>query len=201
MNKKLVMWGTFLVVFFASIIGSYKFVNRNSQDMTIELSAPTLPLVSVVIGEEHFNTLRGYTYDMRVSDVASYVYPVGEDRMFHGQIETFGAEIEEIRYEVRNNDGSRLIESGNVTWKEKEADVLDFTVKMKDLIVTGEEYIFTTTLTTNSHENIHYYTRFIYGNTYDLDNQLAFVREFHENTFHKEKVSEIAPYMETDRSR
>ena len=201
MNKRLVMWGIFLLFFLAGIVGSYQFINRNNQDMTIELSAPTLPLVSVRIGEERFNTLRGYTYDMRVSDVASYVYPVGEDRMFHGQIETFDAEIKEIRYEVRNNDGSRLIESGNVTWKEKEADVLDFTVKMKDLIVTGEEYIFTTTLTTNSHENIHYYTRFIYGNTYDLDNQLAFVREFHENTFHKEKVSEIAPYMETDRSR
>ena len=201
MNKRLVMWGTFLVVFLASVIGSYKFINQNNQDMTIELSAPTLPLVSVVVGEESFNTLRGYTSDMDVSDVARYVCPVGEERVFHGQIKTFGEEIKAVRYEVRNNDGSRLIESGSITWEEKHTGILDFSVKMKDLIVTGEEYIFTTILTTNSHEEINYYTRFIYGNTYDLDNQLAFVRDFHGYTFDKEKVSEIAPYMETDRSR
>ena len=69
MNKKLVMWGTFAVIFIASIIGSYKFINRNSQDMTIELSAPTLPLVSVMVGEESFNTLRGFTADMDIIDV------------------------------------------------------------------------------------------------------------------------------------
>ena len=201
MNKRLVMWGTFLVVFLASIVGSYKFINQNNQDMTIELSAPTLPLISAVVGGESYNTLRGYTADMDVSDVAKYVCPIGEDREFHGRIETFGAEIKGVRYEVRNNDGSRLIESGNITWKEKETGILDFSIKMKDLIVVGEEYIFTTILETDSHEEINYYTRFVYGNTYDLDNQLAFLWNFHGYTFDKEKVAEIAVYMETDRSR
>ena len=53
MNKRLVMWGTFLVVFLASVVGSYKFINQNNQDLTIELSAPTLPLVSVKVGETY----------------------------------------------------------------------------------------------------------------------------------------------------
>lgn len=201
MNRRLVMWGTFLTVFFVSIIGSYKFVNQNNHDMTIELSAPTLPLVFVVLDGERFNSLRGYTADMDISDVAQYVYPVGEDRVLHGQIEIFDAKIKEVRYEVRNNDGSRLIESGSVNWEEKEAGILDFDIKMKDLIISGEEYIFTIILATDSHDEINYYTRFIYGNTYDLGNQIAFVKEFHENTFDKEKVSEIAVYMETDRNR
>ena len=201
MNRRLVMWGTFLTVFFVSIIGSYKFVNQNNHDMTIELSAPTLPLVFVALDGERFNSLRGYTADMDISDVAQYVYPVGEDRVLHGQIEIFDAKIKEVRYEVRNNDGSRLIESGNVNWEEKEAGILDFDIKMKDLIISGEEYIFTIILATDSHDEINYYTRFIYGNTYDLGNQIAFVKEFHENTFDKEKVSEIAVYMETDRNR
>ena len=201
MNKKLVMWGTFAVIFLASIIGSYKFVNRNSQDMTIELSAPTLPLVSVMVGEESFNTLRGFTADMDIIDVVRYICPVKEERLYHGQVETFGAEIKKIRYEVRNKDGSRLIETGDVSWQEKETGVLEFQVKMKDLIVSGEEYIFTTILTTDSHKEIYYYTRFVFDNSYDLQNQLAFVRKFHENTFDKEKVTEIAPYMEPDRNR
>ena len=201
MNKKLVMWGTFLVVFLAGAVGSYKFINRNNQDATIELSAPTLPLVSMVIGSESYNTLHGFTGDMDVSDVARYIYPVGENRELHGQIETFGAEVKTVGYEVRNNDGSRLIESGTITWEEHTTGILDFFVKMKDLIVSGEEYIFTVLLDTDSHNKIFYYTRFVYGNTYDLDNQLQFVWNFHNNTFDKEKVSEIAPYMETDRSR
>ena len=201
MNKKLVMWGTFVAVFFVSIIGSYKFINRNSQDMTIELSAPTLPLVSVVIDGESFNALHGYTSEVDVSDGARYIYPMGEDRQFYGQIQTFDEKIKEICYEIRNNDGSRLIESGNVSWEENAPGVLDYSVKVKDLIVPGEEYLFTTTLRTDAHEEIHYHTRFVYGNSYDLDNQLAFVMEFHGNTFDKEKVTEIAPYMESDRNR
>ena len=191
MNKKLVMWGTFLVVFLAGAVGSYKFINRNNQDATIELSAPTLPLVSMVIGSESYNTLHGFTGDMDVSDVARYIYPVGENRELHGQIETFGAEVKTVGYEVRNNDGSRLIESGTITWEEHTTGILDFFVKMKDLIVSGEEYIFTVLLDTDSHNKIFYYTRFVYGNTYDLDNQLQFVWNFHNNTFDKEKVSEI----------
>ena len=201
MNKRLVMWGTFLVVFLASVVGSYKFINKNNQDMTIELSAPTLPLVSVVVGGESYNTLHGYTDDMNISDVARYICPVGEEREIHGQIETLGAEIKNVGYEVRNNDGSRLIEAGNITWKEKASGILDFSIKMKDLIVAGEEYIFMTILQTDSHEEINYYTRFVYGNEYDLDNQLQFVWSFHNNTFDKNKVSEIATYMETDRNR
>lgn len=201
MNKRLVMWGTFLVVFLASVAGSYQFINRNNKDMTIELSAPTLPLVSTVVQGESFNTMHGYTSDMDISDVAAFIIPVGENRVLEGQIEPFGAQIKEARYEVRNNDGSRLIESGTIGWEEKKQGVLDFSVRMKDLIVSGEEYLFTVILTTDSQEKINYYTRFIYGNTYDLDAQLAFVKEFHANTFDKEKKAEIAVYMETDRNR
>lgn len=201
MNKKLVMWGTFLIVFFLSIVGSYKFINRNNQDMTIELSAPTLPLITVVLEGEHYNTLRGYTGNTDVSDVAKYVCPVSEDRIFKGSVETFGTDVTGVSYEVRNNDGSRLIESGSISWEEKTSNVLEFQVKMKDLIVVGEEYIFAVILNTDQHDKVYYYTRFLYGNSYDLDNQLQFVRQFHESTLEKDRVSEIAPYMETDKSQ
>ncbi len=201
MNKRLVMWGTFLIVFLVSIVGSYKFINRNNQDMTIELSAPSLPLVTVLVGGENFNTLYGYTGEVDVSDVAEYVCPVAENRVIAGQIATFGTEVSRVSYEVRNNDGMRLIENGDIVWEEKTTGVLDFSVTMKDLIVSGEEYIFSVILETVNHDEVHYYTRFVYGDTFDLDKQLAFVWEFHQNTLNKEQVSEIAPYMETDKSQ
>jgi len=201
MNKRLVMWGTFVLVFLLSILGSYKFINRNNQDMTIELGAPTLPLVSMVIKEAEYNTLHGYTGKVDVSDVAEYLCPVGEDRTITGKIQTFGTEIKAVAYEVRNNDGMRLIENGPIFWEEKKNDILDFAVTMKDLIVAGDEYIFGIVLETVNHDEIHYYTRFIYGETFDLDNQLDFVRDFHQNTLQKERISEIKPFMETDNSQ
>lgn len=201
MNKKLVMWGTFLVIFLASVAGSYQFINRNNQDLTIELSGPTLPLVSVVLGEESYNTLHGYTANMDAGDAAQYICPVGEDRTIYGKIEALGEKVKRLAYEVRNINGSRLIENGNITWEENTVDILEFQVKMKDLIEEGEEYIFTIILDTEKRENIRYYTRFVYGEDFDLANQLAFVMSFHENTLDKEKTSEIAPYMETDYSR
>ncbi len=201
MNKRLVMWGTFLIVFLISIVGSYKFINRNNQDMTIELSAPSLPLVTVMVNGKNVNTLYGYTGKVDVSDVAKYVCPVAENRILSGQIATFGTEVSRLSYEVRNNDGMRLIENGQIIWEERHTDILDFSVEMKDLIVAGEEYIFGIKLETDEHDEVYYYTRFVYDNVFDLDNQIAFVWEFHQNTFHKERVSEIAPYMEPDNSQ
>ena len=201
MNKKLVMWGTFLLVFLASIFGSYKFINRNNQDMTIELGGPTLPLVSVVYQGGAVNTLYGYTGDVDVSDVAEYVCPVDDKRILTGQIQSIGTEIRKAVYEVRNNDGMRLIENGQVFWEEKKKGFLEFSIEMKDLIVSGEEYIFSIILETPEQEKIRYYTRFIYDKEFDLANQLDFVKTFHQNTLVKDRIGEITPYMETDKSQ
>lgn len=200
MNKKLVMWGTFVLVFLLSIVGSYKFINRNSQNMTIEMSAPCLPMVNMVMAAEDCNMLYGHTSDMQASEVAKYIYPLQEERNVHGRIQTFGETIKEIRYEVRNQDSSRLIESGSVKWEETEPDTLDFHVILKDLIEQGEQYLFTVILDTEQKKDIRYYTRFVYADTYDTDAQIAFVKNFHEMTFDKERVSEIAVYMEPDSS-
>ncbi len=201
MNKRLVMWGTFLAVFLVSIVGSYKFINRNNQDSTIELSAPVLPLVTMVIDSREYNTLYGYTGDMDASDTAQYIYPVGENREIRARIENFDGKIEQVMYEVRNNDGSRLIESGTLSWTEQTTGFLDVSLKMKDLIIPKEEYILTWRVDTDSCDNICYYTRFVYWDEYDLDNQLQFVLDFHNNSFDKEKATEIAAYMETDRKQ
>lgn len=200
MNKRLVMWGTFLVIFLASLVGSYKFINRNNQDLTIELSAPTLPLVSVVVGENSYNTLHGHTTSMDANDAAQYICPVRTDRELHGRVLALGEKVKSLSYEVRNINGSRLIENGSVAWEENTVDILEFSVKMKDLIEEGEEYIFTIILETERHDEIRYYTRFVYGEDFELENQLAFVRNFHDNTLDKSKTAEIAPYMETNSS-
>ena len=201
MNKRLVMWATFLVVFLASVVGSYKFINQNNQDLTIELSPPTLPLVSMKVGDAYFNVSHGYTGDVDAMDVAQYVCPVGIDRQLSGQIETLGEKVTSVAYEVRNSNGSRLIEAGSLSVMENTMDLLDFQVKMKDLIEEGEEYIFSIVLDTEKKSDIRYYTRFVYGTEFVIDEQMAFVLEFHNNTFDKEKVTEIAAYMETDSGR
>lgn len=200
MNKKLVMWGTFVLVFLLSIVGSYKFINRNSQNMTIEMAAPSLPLVQMVVGGERYNTLYGYTSEMITSEVATCMYPLKEDRVLHGSISTFSENVKEIRYEVRNQDGSRLIESGTTKWEETAPHTLSFQVPVKDLIEPGEEYLFTVMLDTEQKKDIRYYTRFVFADDYDIENQIAFVKEFHEMTFDKQSVTKIASYMEPDKS-
>lgn len=198
MNKRLVMWGTFLAVFLVSAAGSYKFINRNNQDLTIELSAPTLPLVSVKVGEEQYNILHGYTNMMDADDVAQYVSPLGRDRIFSGQIQTLGEKVQKASYEIRNINGERLIENGTLRWTESVTDVLDFSIEIKDLIEQDEEYIFCLILQTQNHQEVRYYTRFIYGDDFEVSEQLSFIWQFHENTLQKDKASELAPYMESN---
>jgi hypothetical protein len=108
------------------------------------------------VGDAYFNASHGYTGDVDAMDVARYVCPVGIDRQLSGQIETLGEKVTSVAYEVRNSNGSRLIEAGSLSVMENTMDLLDFQVKMKDLIEEGEEYIFSIILDTEKKSDIRY---------------------------------------------
>lgn len=198
MTKKVTMWLTFFVFFLAGMIGSYTFINRDNENLTIEASTPGLPLICMHWGDYAVNTLYGFTGNMLAQEAARDVIPVDESREISCSILASDHKLEQISYEVRNSDGSRLIENGTAAWKQLPTGEIQFTVQVKDLIEEGGTYLFVILLDTESVSGIRYYTRFIYGEEYDIANQLKFVEGFHENTFDAAKTSEIAQYMETD---
>jgi spoIIIJ-associated protein len=69
--------------------------------------------------------------------------------------------LESIKFEVRNVDGTRLIEDTRVTDYYKENNNIRATVALKDLIDENVEYNFILILTLKNDQEIYYYTRVI----------------------------------------
>ncbi|MBO6016306.1 MAG: hypothetical protein J6P60_06980, partial [Lachnospiraceae bacterium] len=66
------------------------------------------------------------------------------------------------------------------------------------LIDENTEYMLTLLLTLEDGRNVRYYTRFVQGSDYHMDEMLSFAEDFHTRTFDKEAAMEITKYLESN---
>ena len=100
-------------------------------------------------------------------------------------------------FEVRSIDGTRLVERTKVSNYRETKDNIRTTVTIKDLIESGTEYNWILMLETKT-GTIRYYTRIIDGENYNISEKLRYVKSFHDKTFDKERVSDLATYLESN---
>ncbi|MCD7738814.1 MAG: hypothetical protein LUH58_07225 [Lachnospiraceae bacterium] len=198
MKKNFIMWTAFVIVFFASVIITYHFINRDNDGLSMDMEAAAFPLVQIEIDGTACNLLHGYSDSMEINEVAEYIFPLGTDRQVSVQIDSFGEEVQSVSYEIRNSDSSRLIENGEVSVRQ-DGELYSCSFTLKDLIEEGGEYVLVLKVSTRYQKEIRFYTRFIYAADNCMDEQLQVVWQFHESTFDSENGAEyIAPFMETD---
>ncbi len=196
MNRNWIRRIIILVVFIASLIGFSVGMNKGNTDMTIEMPKASFPVAYITIEDEKINEMHGYAQRMDAATLRDTLTPIGEDRELSFQIDLFGQELEEVRFEVRNIDGTRLIEDTRVTDYYKEGDSLCATVALKDLIEENVEYNFILILTMKDGREIYYYTRVIQCDNSLTAKKLAYVADFHAKTFDKEQAQELSMYLE-----
>lgn len=187
-----------LLVFVASLIGFSVGMNKGNTDMTIEMPKATFPIAYITVDNQKVNEMHGYATRMDVATLRDTLTPIREDRELSFQIDLYEQEIGEVRFEVRNIDGTRLIEDTRVTDYYKEAGVVYATVSIKDLIEENVEYNFILILTLKDGKEIYYYTRVIQCDNSLTSDKLAYVLEFHEKTFDKELAKELTVYLESN---
>ncbi len=187
-----------LLVFVVSLIGFSIGMNKGNTDMTIEMPEATFPIAYITIDNQRVNEMHGYAKRMDAATLRDTITPIGEDRELAFQIDLYEQEIGEVRFEVRNVDGTRLIEDTRVTDYYKEDGTLYAAVNLKDLIEEKVEYNFILILTRKDGKEIYYYTRVIQGNNTLAGEKLAYVLDFHEKTFDKEAAKELTVYLESN---
>lgn len=187
-----------LLVFVVSLIGFSIGMNKGNTDMTIEMPEATFPIAYITIDNQRVNEMHGYAKRMDAATLRDTVTPIGENRELAFQIDLYEQEIGEVRFEVRNLDGTRLIEDTRVTDYYKEDGTLYAAVNLKDLIEEKVEYNFILILTRKDGKEIYYYTRVIQGNNTLAGEKLAYVLDFHEKTFDKEAAKELTVYLESN---
>lgn len=168
--------------------------------MTAQMSEATLPTVTFTSGHKKINPLHGYLTEMDVSHMRGTIIPIGSNRDVSFKIDTYGKSVSNISFEVRNINGSGLVESTELQDYKDDSGVIKGSFQVKDLIAQNTEYMLVMLMDTER-GRARFYTRIIWTNDdsrYHIDDEVEFVRSFSEATFDKEKASEYSRYLESN---
>lgn len=197
MKKLIIKIMVCIAVFLLTIVISSSVYNKGNADMTATMESATLPLVHMTVSGIEFNTLYGYRQEMDGRLLRDTITPLETGRKLSFVVDKYDNDIKSLSFEVRSIDGSRLVESTQITDYKEDADTMKVSVTMKDLIEKEQEYNWILKIETPV-ETIRYYTRIIDADNFYTTEKLSFVKDFHERTFDKEKAKELVTYLESN---
>lgn len=166
--------------------------------MTVDMSAPSLPVAYIDIDDYAVNEMHGYLNRMNVGTIRDSVTPIGEDRQVSFIIDKYDTGISSLEIEVRSADGTRLIENTALLQYSDYKETLKASVNLKDLIEAGKEYNLVLILHLSDGRTAYYYTRVIQNEKAGAGEKIKFVNDFCLKTFSKENVKELAAFMESN---
>lgn len=192
-SKVIVCFAVFVLTLFVSS----SIYNKGNEEMTTTMTEASLPLVYITTNGIPHNYMHGLKQELNGSFFRDTITPLGEGRTLGFTIDKYGNSIDKISFEVRSIDGERLVESTPVENYTEDTEQIHASVTIKDLIETGVEYNWILMLETGK-ETVRYYTRIIDGTEYHTAEKLAFVKDFHEKTFDKERANDLVTYLESN---
>lgn len=198
--KSIIKVVVLLIIFVATLFIAGKIMNKDHDNITMEMDSATFPLVTMVRGDIIYNELHGYSNKQELSCMTDNITLLGDNRETGYHIDTFGTAINKMSFEVRTTDGARLIETGEVTDFKVGIRSIDGVLKLKDLLEPDTEYALILTLTTDEERDIYFYTRVIWSDGMAFEDKMAFVQDFHDRLFDKDASLEIKKYLETNSS-
>ncbi len=161
------------------------------------MTEATLPVISMLTDNgAEFNQIHGYTTEINQALTNDSLTPVAQNRKLDIVIYTYGADVQEVSYKIRSLSDDSLIENTKVTSLNRESDKITATLGIKNLIDDNVQYALEILIKTPSHDEIHYYTRIVTGEDYDLDKKFEFVKYFNECTLNQSRLNEIQKYIE-----
>ena len=199
MKKILIKTAVFVTVFLVSLVVVGKIMNKGHDNITMEMEPATFPVIVMEKNGVEYNELHGYQNAMDTAFQRDTITVLGENRNTAFVVETFGRKVNGISMEVRNADGSRLIESTGITDYREQGGRVRAEIALKDLIEKNTEYALAILLELEGSEQpVYYYTRVIWSDDLYVDEQVAFVNDFHERLYNRERAKELTKYLETN---
>ncbi|WP_408069535.1 hypothetical protein [Butyrivibrio sp. JL13D10] len=190
-----------IVVFVLSLFLIGHFTNVETVDMTAKMGAPTFPTVSFELNGKQVNMLHGYATEMDVAHMRGEILPATGSRGISFQMNTYGEEVSDLKFEVRQVSGNSLVENSEITDLSRDGDIIRGSFQMKDLIDAGQEYMLVILANVNG-QTARYYTRVIWPESeesFHVAEAMDFAVNFSNMTFDKAgQAEEISKYLETN---
>ena len=198
MKKTIIKIFVFVLTFIVSLFVGSKIMNKGHNNMTMEMAKASFPVVTMGMDGVGYNPLFGFKDTSNTAFQRDTITVLGENRNTEITVDTYGRDVTAIFMEVRNMDGSRLIENTPVTNYETVSDRIHAVIALKDLIEKDTEYSLAIVLELDGNEQIRYYTRVIWSDNVYLAEKLDFVMDFHQKLYDKEAARELTKYLETN---
>ncbi len=198
MRKNIIHSIIIVATFIVALIVISNLMNQGNTDMTEEMRPASFPLVYMNVDGARVNCLHGYSVLPQLGYERESITPLGEGRTLSFDVQKYGRDISRILFEVRSVDGSRLIETGNITEYSETGDEIHADFAIKDLIEENTEYSLILRLETDMEYEIAYTTRIILAPDYHASEKIEFARSFSERTFDKEQARELIKYLESN---
>ncbi|MCQ2521299.1 MAG: hypothetical protein MJ105_02880 [Lachnospiraceae bacterium] len=174
-------------------------LNHGNTDMTVELSEPTLPTLSFVLEGMDYNLQYGYLTEMNPTMLRDCITPLEAGRKLSIKIDTYDQSVSKIRYQLRSQDGSRLIEDSVVYGYLEKDGVITADLQFQDLIEKGQEYSLCFLLDLGNGQTARYYSRIIEDASYNTAEKLRFAYDFTNTVYDRPKAYEtLSTYMESN---
>lgn len=200
MKKTIIKLIYTIIVFVVSLFVIGHVTNVETVDMTGQMGNATFPTVSFMENGQEINLLHGYSSEMDVSHIRNGILPIDETRTVSYKLQTYGANITDLRFEVRQVSGNSLVENSEITDRQQDGDAITGTFQLKDLIEADREYMLVVLADTEG-KTVRFYTRVIWSegrDRYHIDDTISFVQNFLRMTFDKEgSQEEITKYIES----
>ncbi|MGN0328696.1 MAG: hypothetical protein ACI4D4_06920 [Lachnospira sp.] len=190
------------LVFLATVVITFISMNFDMvQPASTSMSGASIPTVSMKTeaGSE-FNVLHGYTTQINQALINESITPISQNRKLSAVIHTYNQKVKSVSYKIRSLSDNSLIENTQVSGYSETDGNIDVTFNIKNLIDDNTEYALDIILETDLYSEIHYYTRIISGENYQLDSKFDFVKDFNDCTFDPGRLKDIQKYLETSSS-
>lgn len=197
MKKILLRTSVFLITFFVVLVLASHLLNKDHDNMTMEMGRPSLPTITMLWEGLEYNRLFGYTAPMDYASQRDSITILGKERNVDVVISPYGRQVTGMHAQLRSTDGERLIETLELQGKE-EGDRLVVSLALKDLIEDEKEYLLTISLEVDGWQQMDYYTHVIRKTESHLHEELQFVQDFHDKLYHREAAKDLIKYLESN---
>ena len=141
MKSFLIKFAILAGCFFAAAFITSGIINKDSVDLTSELSEASLPVIYMLDGDEKLNTMYGYTEEMDSSSMRGYVCVADDSHSLSFKVETYGYTVDSVEYEIRSLDSARLVENGSPDIDETKSDSMTMHLSAGNLLSDDSQYM------------------------------------------------------------
>lgn len=189
---------TSVIVFVGTLFLSSFLMNRGNVNTTRDMERATLPVIYMNIAGDTVNELFGYTQEMELGLLRENITPLDDERGVTFRMVKYGRMINGLTAKVRTVDGSRLIETVDITDYTEDDYSLQATVSFKDLMKEYQEYSLQICVSFADSTEAFYHTRIVDAPGYCVKEKLSFVKDFLSKEMSEETNKELKTYMESN---